>query len=61
MRSVDRGTTEESSTWDTYQRVENAAGETLFDGLLHTDTYEAVETDEGSVSPEEVEPAPVNP
>lgn len=60
MRSVENGTTEESSTWTTYKRVEEN-GEVLFSGEFHKDTYEAVETDDGVVSPDELTPAPVNP
>lgn len=61
MDSEDQGTDEESSTWTTYQTVENANGETVFDGELHTDTYYALETDEGELPPDEVDVAPVNP
>ena len=61
MDSVDQGTNSESSTWTTYKTVENAQGETTFDGVFHTDTYYSLETEEGEVPPNEVDPAPVNP
>ncbi len=61
MDSVDQGTDSESSTWTTYKTVENADGEVTFDGVFHTDTYYSLETEDGEVPPDEVEPAPVNP
>ncbi|MBA2442419.1 MAG: VanW family protein [Rubrobacter sp.] len=61
MRSEEEETDSESSTWTTYKTVEEN-GETIFDGEIHTDTYEALEDEDGEiVSPEEIEPAPVNP
>ena len=61
MNSVDQATNSESSTWTTTKTVENANGETTFDGELHTNTYYSLETEDGEVSPNQVDVAPVNP
>ncbi|MDN5697128.1 MAG: VanW family protein, partial [Rubrobacter sp.] len=61
MDSVDQGTNSESSKWTTYKTVENADGETAFDGVFHTDTYYSLQTEDGEVPPDEVNVAPVNP
>lgn len=61
LRSEEEHTDSESSTWTTYKTVEED-GEVVFDGEIHTDTYEALEDEDGEiVSPEEIEPAPINP
>ena len=50
-----------SSTWVTYKTI-TQNGRTLFDGVLHRDTYEGiVDTDGKTVPPSEVPTAPVNP
>lgn len=47
--------------WKTYKKVEKD-GEVLFDGALHTDTYQAIEKQNGKeVPPKEVRTAPIRP
>lgn len=61
MRSEEEHTDSESSTWTTYRTVEEN-GEVIFDGEVRTDTYEELEDEDGEiVSPEEIDPAPINP
>ncbi|MEJ7873275.1 MAG: VanW family protein, partial [Rubrobacteraceae bacterium] len=51
----------ESATWVTYQEIKED-GEVVFDGVLHEDTYYALETTDGEViSPESFTPAPPDP
>jgi vancomycin resistance protein YoaR len=52
---------ENRSKWRTTKTLTNAQGQTVFDGELHTDTYNALSTDKGKLPPDEVEVAPVNP
>jgi vancomycin resistance protein YoaR len=52
---------EKRSKWRTTKTVTGPNGQTLFDGEFHTDTYNALETDEGKLPPDEVDVAPVNP
>ncbi|QIN81036.1 hypothetical protein GBA65_21565 (plasmid) [Rubrobacter marinus] len=50
-----------SATWVTRQRV-TEDGEVVYDGVLHEDTYGALESENGEVIPMDAfEPAPVNP
>lgn len=56
---VDSGSN--SSKWVTYKKVKED-GETLFDGRLHTDSYQGIRTTDGEMkSPSEVPTAPINP
>ena len=51
----------DAATWVTYQQVEED-GETTFDGPVYTDTYYALQTQDGYlVSPASLQPAPANP
>ncbi len=51
----------DSATWVTYQEVKED-GKTVFDSVLHEDTYYALETTDGEViSPESFTPAPPDP
>ncbi|MDP9479951.1 MAG: peptidoglycan binding domain-containing protein, partial [Actinomycetota bacterium] len=51
----------ESAEWVTYQTYKKN-GETLYDGVLHRDTYEALKDEKGEPIPADVVPiAPVNP
>ena len=61
MSSNELSADSESATWVTNQKVtEN--GEVVFDGVLHTDTYYALETTDGeTISPISFTPAPANP
>lgn len=56
-----QGSPEETATWTTYKTIESADGETLFDSVLHKDTHNSIETENGTISPSEVETAPVDP
>ncbi|QIN80983.1 hypothetical protein GBA65_21230 (plasmid) [Rubrobacter marinus] len=50
-----------SATWVTRQRV-TEDGEVIYDGVLHRDTYGALESESGEIIPMDAfEPAPVNP
>ncbi|HLL56983.1 MAG TPA: hypothetical protein VK359_03570, partial [Rubrobacteraceae bacterium] len=51
----------DAATWVTYQQVEED-GETTFDGPVYTDTYHALQTQDGYlVSPASLQPALTNP
>ena len=51
----------DAATWVTYQQVVED-GETTFDGPVYTDTYYALQTQDGYlVSPVSLQPAPANP
>ncbi|CAA9440091.1 MAG: Vancomycin B-type resistance protein VanW [uncultured Rubrobacteraceae bacterium] len=61
MSSEPSYTGADSSTWITYQQVEED-GKTTFDGPVYTDTYYALQTQDGYlVSPASLQPAPADP
>lgn len=63
MYSEKVGSGEDTETWTTYKTVTDASsGEVLQSGPLHTDTYKAIEKEDGEkVKPSEVPAAPIDP
>lgn len=59
MRSRKVSADGDSTSWITYQTMEQGE-ETLFDGVLHRDTYEPLMSEEGELLPN-ARPAPVRP
>lgn len=59
MRSRRTSAGDDSTSWITYQTIEEGR-ETLFDGVLHRDTYEPLMSEEGELLPN-ARPAPVRP
>jgi vancomycin resistance protein YoaR len=59
MRSRKVSAGDDSTSWITYQTMEQGE-ETLFDGVLHRDTYEPLMSEEGELLPN-ARPAPVRP
>ena len=63
MYSEKVGGGEETETWTTYKTVtDTSSGQVLQSGPLHTDTYKAIEKEDGEViKPSEVPLAPIDP
>lgn len=59
MRSRKVSADDDSTSWITYQTMKQGE-ETLFDGVLHRDTYEPLMSEEGELLPN-ARPAPVRP
>lgn len=52
----------QSSTWETYKKVtDGKTGKVLFDGLLHTDSYQPVTLKGKTYTPEDIPVAPIRP
>ncbi len=52
----------QGSTWDTYKKVtDEKTGKVLFDGLLHTDSYQPVTLKGKTYTPEDIPAAPIRP
>ena len=52
----------QGSTWETYKKVtDKKTGKVLFDGLLHTDSYQPVTLKGKTYTPEDIPAAPIRP